>query len=313
MKGLRKRNSFLLGLVLLTVYVLSQLLWWAYTLVNLHTQNILLGPDTSWDKEEMIQRKTTMIIGEGFVFLVLMVLGMYLIYRSVQKEINLASLQKNFLLAITHELKTPIASNRLYLQTLLKKSFDAEKQQDLLEKALKENARLGYLTHNLLLATNIENHSLSPYWEEVSFSSVVENIVQTFKKGAGSNHAVVANIQENITLQSDEQMLTSIAQNLLENAAKYSETGKKIVVTLQYNAKEVLLKVEDEGCGISKEDLPFIFKRFFRSGNEEVRETKGTGLGLYIVKNLCNELNASIDVNSNPSGTTFTVAWQMKK
>lgn len=305
MKGMRKRSSFLIGFVLLTVYIFCQLFWWAYTLISLHTENILLSPQFQNQAESMIQRKKYMVLGEGAVFLVLMLLGMYFIYRSVRKEINLAQLQKNFLLAITHELKTPIASNRLFLQTLQRGKFDSEKQSELIDKALKENTRMGYLAHNLLLATNIENHSLSPYLEKIDVSQLILSIISNFEKSWAGKRQFSTHIIPKICVQTDEQLLTSIIQNLVENAIKYSPTNSTIKINFTTDPSASHFSISNGGKGIPKEDLPFIFNRFFRVGNEETRETKGTGLGLYIVDNLCRELGATIQANSNAQETTF--------
>ena len=307
MKGLRKRNSFFIGFVLLTVYIFCQLFWWAYTLINLHTANILLDPRFQEHTEATILRKKYMVLGEGAVFLILLLIGMYFIYRSVKKEINFAQLQKNFLLAITHELKTPIASNRLFLQTLQRGKFDTQKQSELIEKALKENTRMGYLAHNLLLATNIENHTLSPYLEQINVSQLIGNITATFEKSWNGKRAFVLNIAQDVEIKTDEQLLTSVIQNLVENAIKYSPEGSEIQIDFTTQPTESCFSISNSGKGIPKDDLPFIFDRFFRVGNEETRETKGTGLGLYIVDNLCQELNATIKVNSNHQQTTFTL------
>jgi two-component system, OmpR family, phosphate regulon sensor histidine kinase PhoR len=138
---------------LLAGYVFLQFTWWGYHLIQL-TKEITVS-------EQIVNKRIGMIIGEGMVFLLILVFGLYKIQKSIRKEHELAQRQNNFLLSVTHELKTPLASIKLYLQTLIKRNFEPEKREELLQKAILENERLEEIVEALLISARIENKQLT--------------------------------------------------------------------------------------------------------------------------------------------------------
>ena len=136
-----KRTNQYLFLILL-LYVILQAAWWLYSIHQLSAEVI--------NEKEELDRKTSMIISEGAVFLLILIVGFFITYRSLRKEVQVSAQQKNFLLAITHELKTPIASLKLYLQTLVKRDLPQEKQKEILGKSIKDADRLNELVENIL-------------------------------------------------------------------------------------------------------------------------------------------------------------------
>lgn len=305
----------LLIFYILVAYVFIQFCWWAYSLVQLNSEIYELkleilklahegSPEILIEKGKLDQKlysRIWMVLGEGSVFFILLAIGVWQTLRSFRKEVSLARQQKNFLLAVTHELKSPIASAKLYLQTLQKRELDREKQNEILAKAIADTDRLGSLVDNLLLATKIDRSDYMLHFEELNLSDLVTQIVATHPE----KKRIKTEIQQSIKMHADKLAITSIVLNLLENALKYSE--QNIAVKLQRD-KTILLSVIDSGPGIPDQEKQKVFEKFYRIGNEDTRKSKGTGLGLYIVKNLAERHNGAIYIRNNqPNGSIFEI------
>ena len=157
---------------ILSIYVIIQFIWWGYHLIEL-TQELV-------KKDELISKRVTMIMGEGTVFLVILFLGIWQIRRSIYKELKLSERQNNFLLSVTHELKTPLAANKLYIQTISKRELSKDQQNDLLRKAIDENRRLENMIDNILNASRLENNALSIEKEKFYLNTLVKEIIKRF-------------------------------------------------------------------------------------------------------------------------------------
>ncbi|MDF1699147.1 MAG: HAMP domain-containing sensor histidine kinase [Saprospiraceae bacterium] len=247
-------------------------------------------------------RQMYMILGEAAVFGITLILGIYFINRAFARELTAAEKQKNFLLSITHELKSPLASINLILSTFIKRNLPAEKVNELSQDGLKECVRLEDLFNKILIATRLDK--AFPFnFEETDLSNTVYQVVQSFKK----SHADVLlniDIQDNIIKAVDRESMVSVVKNLLENAYKYSSAEKQIGVSLKQVDGKIYLVVADNGVGIAKNERVKIFEQFYRIGSEETRESKGTGLGLYIVNKIVKAHNGQIGIESNTGGGT---------
>jgi two-component system phosphate regulon sensor histidine kinase PhoR len=277
----------------------------------LHHEDPQLVIEKGNDLEKKLHHRWTMIAGEGFVFILLLGFAFMRVRNTFNKESQLAAQQKNFLLSVTHELKSPLASVKLTLETLLKRDLEKEKQKELLSNAINDTDRLNKLVENMLLASRIENSTFELHKENVNLSEYLEeNLKQTLQIFAPSQK-VVLDIQPNVFFDIDKTIFPSIFLNLFENALKYSPGNSMIKIILKEQGNGVILSVADEGTGISEEEKQKIFQKFYRVGSEEIRKTKGTGLGLYIVKYLVEKHNGSIIVKDNtPRGTIFEVVLQ---
>lgn len=278
---------------ILVFYVLAQLLWWASIMIRLEPM------------------RKGMVFGEGVVFISLMSFGAYKLHQAINKEKKINAQQKNFLLSVTHELKSPLASIKLYLQTILKRDLDKAQQQKFIGKSLLDIERLADLVENMLLATRIENKSYSFPKESFNLSNLVNKIISRLQIHVCSTDALITDIWPNVSIKGDDFALTSVITNLIENAVKYSPSCMPIHVSLKRNLQnKVVFSVADLGIGISDDEKPKIFDKFYRVGNEDTRKTKGTGLGLFIVKQVLDHHQASIKVKNNvPSGTVFEVSF----
>jgi signal transduction histidine kinase len=274
----------------LIIYAFAQLVWWGILLIKAEPQRM------------------GMILGETAVFLIIFIVGAFKLHSALNKERKLHTQQNNFLLSVTHELKSPLASIKLYLQTILKRDLDLQKQQYFIKNSLKDIERLDDLVENMLIATKIENKSYTFPKEVFDFSELVEKIAEHQQVHSCSSQVIATELQRNIKLTGDKFALTSVVTNLIENAVKYSPPCAEVLVKLFTHNGNVHFEVADKGIGISDTEKSRIFEKFYRVGSEDTRKTKGTGLGLFIVKQVLDKHQAQIKVKNNqPSGTVFEV------
>jgi two-component system phosphate regulon sensor histidine kinase PhoR len=276
------------------IYALAQLFWWGYRLVSLQPNH--LG----------------MVLGEGSMFVLVFALGAWSLHKAVNKEKKLHEQKKNFLLSVTHELKSPLASIKLYLQTINKRDLDKNQIKSFIDKCLLDVERLDDLVENMLLASKIENQSYTFPKEKFSLSALVDSVVNRLQinKCDFNQQLINAEIEPKIEITGDKFALSSVVTNLVENAIKYSQPCEEVNVKLFRKDSNVYLQVADKGIGIADAEKGRIFERFYRVGSEDTRNTKGTGLGLYIVKQVLDKHQASIQVRDNrPAGSVFEVVF----
>jgi signal transduction histidine kinase len=278
----------------LIIYAVAELIWWGYMLVKLQPA------------------RTGMIMGEGLTFVVVFTIGALSLHRSVKRERRLQEQKKNFLLSVTHELKSPLASIKLLLQTIQKRSLNKEQILDFIDKSLLDIERLDDMVENMLLASKIDNQSYTFPKASFNLSVLVDSIVNRLQiTRCDCNQQIIdAEIEPKIEITGDKFALTSVVTNLIENAVKYSKPCESVGVKLFSKEDKIYLQVADHGIGIADEEKSRIFDKFYRVGSEDTRNTKGTGLGLYIVKEVLNKHQASIRVKDNrPAGSIFEVVF----
>ncbi|MFZ1703138.1 MAG: HAMP domain-containing sensor histidine kinase [Saprospiraceae bacterium] len=251
-------------------------------------------------------RKAKMILGEGLVFGFMLIIGLYVIQRMFNRQLDNIQRQKNFLLSITHELKSPIASVNLITETLQKRELDKTTQNELLANILLESKRLEKLINNLLLSAKLQSYYKYNF-EWVNLSSILEDQIQRLKRNH-KNVTITTDFPNHIEAKIDQESFTSVISNLLENGIKYSEKDPVLDIIAKSEGEMLSISVKDRGIGISNMDKKKIFDQFFRVGNEENRSTKGTGLGLYIAYKIVKAHKGKIEVSDNfPNGSIFTV------
>lgn len=281
----------------LSAYVIIQFIWWGYHLIELTRA---LDVD-----EKIVDKRITMVVGEGFVFIILLLIGLWKIRSSVRKEFELSQRQNNFLLSVTHELKTPIAANKLYLQTIQKRKPDDIQRDELLTKALKENERLEKLIDNILHAARVENRAMQPIKEELEASHFLQTRIAQFRKRYPEAQIDLEEM-EKVIISFDVFMIETVLSNLIDNAVKYSAKIPKILISAIVENNELVISVVDEGVGIPVEEHQRIFSKFYRVGDEETRTQKGSGLGLFISNEFVKLHKGSIGFKSNrEKGSTF--------
>ena len=266
-----------------------------------------LSPQTQEIVAAQVHSKWIMVLGEGFVFLIILLLAANIIRKSFNREKSISIQQKNFLLSVTHELKSPLASIRLQLETLIKRTLTKEQEKQILNNAISETERLNNLVENILTASRIDQHTFNIERKRENLSEFLESSIEAFKKEFPVRQFESA-ISQNIFYTFDKTWFSLVIHNLLENACKYSPDDVSIGVSLNQQNDKILLKVTDQGIGIPEPERSFIFNKFYRLQNEETRSTKGTGLGLFITKFLIEKHSGSIKVESNkPQGSVFII------
>lgn len=251
-----------------------------------------------------------MIIGEGLVFLVILGTGVFYIIRGLRRELRIAKLQGNFLLAVSHELRSPIAAMKLYMQTLQKRDLDEEHKEKILADILVNTERLSDLTDNIMTALRIEDESLDLQLEEHDLVPITVKLLDVQKRTIGEIHEIKTTMPSEAFAKVDIDAYKSILINLFENAVKYTPEGGTIHVNLGSD-NETKLVIQDSGAGIDPKEHDQIFRRFYRAGNEETRSTQGTGLGLYIVSSLCKAMGGRVELSSSlGNGSTFAAIFR---
>lgn len=252
--------------------------------------------------------KQYMLAGEGFVFITLIAVGFIRIRNTFRDEIRLTRQQNNFLLSITHELKSPLASLKLSMQTLRKHNLDTSQVQRLANISLDDIDRLEALVENILLASKMDSNNFRIEMDALNISELLKEIAQRFSEKYKGDRNFSLHIQDDVYINGDRFSFASVIYNLLENALKYSKQGDAIEVRLSSDDHICKISFADTGIGIAEKEKSKIFERFYRIGREETRSTKGTGLGLFIVKQVIQLHGGTIHVfNNKPRGTVFEI------
>lgn len=248
-----------------------------------------------------------MVMAEGLFFTACLIFGLWVINRSANREVTLARQRRNFLLSITHELKSPIASLRLVLETLGRRELPREQLEKLCRGGLKDAARLQQLVEDLLLAARLEDN-WRPLPEPVDLPALARDISAGLRLRFPAARFEFDFPADLPPVVADKSGLTAIVQNLLENAVKYSPEGTLVRLAATLKEGRFRLEVSDQGKGIPDAEKQAVFEKFYRLGNEETRHTTGTGLGLYIVSQVVKAHGGSIRVTDNkPQGTVFSI------
>ena len=316
----------LLLFYILVGYVLLQFSWWAYLLIELndnayrnrielletkHQDNKLREKEQAKYEKEL-HKSWQMVSGEGSVFLALLLIGIYITNRAFRKEDELRRQQHNFLLSITHEFKSPLAAVKLNLQTIQKRQLSTEQHSEMLSKAVMETERIESLVEKSLMATSFEDKSYELEFSTLNFSDLVYRVVSDHIDLRNPVHDIIHHIASSIHIKGDSLSLTTLLSNLIENAEKYSPPGSIIEVRLESTNENAILNVKDQGNGIPHKEQQKIFEKFYRIGNEDTRKTKGTGLGLYIVKHVMELHKGKIRIRSNqPAGSVFEMTFPL--
>ena len=319
-KTRRVRFLFVIYWILLA-YIISALVWWYIALNRQNHQmaeyeTIQLKKDypeylNEIEKIKSVEKaKTAQYTGEGSVFFLLIIAGAAFIYSAVRRQFKASEQQNNFMMGITHELKTPIAVTKLNLETLQKRKLEDSQQQRLIQNTIQEANRLNSLCNNMLLASQIEAGGYSITKEEVNFSDVVRNCVHDFTIRFPQRQ-LQDNIANEIYIEGDFLLLQMAINNLIDNAIKYSPKETAIIISLYLEGKQIKLSVKDEGKGIEDSEKKKVFDKFYRVGNTATKGAKGTGLGLYLTKKIAQQHKANISVtDNNPTGSNFTISFK---
>lgn len=296
--------------------------WWAYLLwerndemrrlqeaLLLHQQG-KTAPAIALDQasiDKKWQKNRRIVIAEGLFFTGCLFFGLWVISSTAKHQVSLARQHRNFMLSITHELKSPIASIKLVLETLLKREINRDQTERICQGGMKDASRLQTLVEDLLLAARLENQ-WQPLPEPVYAHSTILDCVRNLETRFPDAHIETAVEEQAAPIMIDKQGFYSVIQNLLENAVKYAPAGAPISISSRQINGKLHIEVSDQGIGIPDHEKKSVFDKFYRIGNEDTRKNTGTGLGLYIVRQVLNAHKGVITVSDNkPRGTVFKI------
>lgn len=311
--------------LLLLAYIIAALVFWGLSLnkqsktiyelelLHLRSQVDSAANSTAFtfkksQMEEKRERRKKQFMGEGSTFLLIIFIGAAVVYSSFLRSIRLSRQQNNFMLSVTHELKSPIAAMKLNMQTLEKYQLDEEKKNALIDKCIREANRLNDLCNNMLLASQMEGGQYKSIKEQFSFTELVQFKIKEYMQRYPARFKQEEIAQKPGIICGDKLMLQMAISNLIENALKYSPADKQIKVKLTAKNGNAVLEVADEGVGIPDSEKNKVFRKFYRVGNENTRTTKGTGLGLYLTQKIIQQHKGKITVKDNePNGSVFEI------
>ena len=316
--------KFTIAYTLLFVYVIAAILFWGYSLEKqkdvvyqlektiLEKSKLKISAHQYNDELKSIEekriRRTKQYYGEGSTFLLIILLSAGIVYYAYYRQLKLSQLQQNFMLSITHELKTPIAGIKLNMQTMQKRKLDEETNKELIKSSVLETNRLNDLCNNILIATQLENKRKVMFADEINLTNLVKEEIEEFKTRYPTLIINSLFQVDDFNFKGESTLWKVVISNLIENARKYSPSDEPIEIGISKENNNVKLSIKDKGVGISDAEKLKIFQKFYRIGNENTRNSKGTGLGLYIVKKIVTLYKYDITVkNNSPKGSIFEV------
>ncbi|HMQ50099.1 MAG TPA: HAMP domain-containing sensor histidine kinase [Saprospiraceae bacterium] len=275
--------------------------------MGVQTDEVFFKSEVYKELQQQYQRQEMMILGEAVVFVISLAIGVWLINRGYNKEMLAAQQRRNFLLSITHELKSPLASIRLILETFQKRKLPEEQLEKFNKSALQEVDRLNKLVNDLLLSAKLET-TYQVHETAIDLVSMLEEMMDKLAIKYPEAQWQLTETGDTPFIRGDVDGLTSVFSNLLENALKYSPAPAQIEIVIQPSSHFLEIDIADQGIGIPDREKSRIFDKFYRVGNEDTRKTKGTGLGLYIVKQIILAHQGKIQISDNtPQGVRFQI------
>jgi two-component system, OmpR family, sensor histidine kinase CiaH len=259
------------------------------------------------------QRRSSirMFAAEGATFLGILLAGTALILRSVRREMQLIRQQANFLSAVTHELKSPLASLRLFIDTLELRDLPSEKRAKFLSNMRVDVDRLESLVNNILAVARLDSGRFVVHLSPGELTRDVAALVTALGKDPAqrSLKIEVALPDQPIQARYDLGVLKIVMRNLLDNAAKYGGADQPVRIAVARQGDEVAIEVSDQGIGLAEAEREKIFQKFYRVGDEMVRQAEGSGLGLYLARELVRQMGGTLTADSPGlgHGSTFRI------
>jgi len=261
------------------------------------------------------ERKKRGWISEGITMGIIMLFISSAMFIFLNRILRVNQLQNNFLLAVTHELKTPVAGAKLALQTAAKQTREGQDNlKKLLDMADKNLSRLSKLMDQVLMITRLDSFNRTLVEQPIVLEELVSETLRELKNSLPFSTQIETSFEPNLTITGDHGQLTMMLNNLISNAVKYSKAGAEIVIIRTFIEKDkVALSVSDQGIGIPESEKRKIFEKFYRIGDENTRSSAGSGLGLYLVSKILRQHKAIISVaNNNPCGSVFKIVFKNK-
>jgi signal transduction histidine kinase len=305
----------------LLAYIIAALVFW-YIALNKQNEEIysykvrMIEMNDAHSEKKLQQLnedkniKIAQYIGEGATFLLLIIAGAIFVFRIINKELTLSKQQQNFMMAITHELKTPIAVTKLNLETMQIRKLDYEQQQKLIRSTIQESNRLNALCNNMLLLNQIDTGGYTFTNEKIDLGTLANDCADDFLERFPSRKIEVS-AEDEAVINGDKLLLQLAINNLLDNAIKYSGKDSLVLLKVFQDNKKIYFQVIDEGQGVPEKERGKIFEKYYRGAQ---MQTKGTGLGLYLTKEIVRQHHGYISMTNNkPHGCIFEIQFKLSR
>jgi signal transduction histidine kinase len=260
--------------------------------------------------DEAASRRRTLLVTIGAVLVGVTASTLWFAARGVQRQLQVARLKNDLVATVSHELKTPLASTRVLVDTLLEEDGAVSgRTREYLELIAQENARLTRLIDNFLTFSRMERGKHRFASEEVDVAGVVTNAVAAVQdRFDGGGAKLEVEVDEPLLVRGDQESLVTAVINLLDNAWKYSPERKHVIVRARRIDHQAVIEVEDHGVGLTPRAAKRVFERFYQVDQRLSRSQGGCGLGLSIVKSIVDAHGGTVSVESTPgAGATFTL------
>lgn len=249
---------------------------------------------------------------EGSFFLLVLLAGMGVLWRVLRKEARLQQRQQNFLAAVSHELRSPLASLQLATETMARRELDAGKRAQLLARNREDLRRLDGLISNLLDTSRLEEGRVALQREPIDLHHVVDEILgEVSGAEANAGKELLNQVPAGLVVEADAVGLATVLRNLVDNALKATGERGRVVLEARREERGVVLSVSDDGEGFPPGESERLFEKFYRPGDELRRRKRGTGLGLYLVRGFVGLEGGSVTAWSEGPGrgARFEVVW----
>jgi len=306
MNILRRLFHPVMALIAIQLVWITLVLFWIYWFIGKHREFRELAE--KYRPELLGQGYNWPVMVEGLVMLVLILIGVYVIFVYWNRQSNLYLQQRNIISQVTHELKSPLASIQLHLETIRLRKPTGERLDSFVETMLADTGRLHYLINNLLMAARLEQRRKQTERRMTDLTQLVHEHVERERAGMPQGSSISLEAEPAMTAMVDPEEMSMVFRNLFENAVLYSPQSPEIIVSVNRSGSMLQISIQDRGRGLDARELKKIFERFYRvqPPGENIR---GTGLGLYIVESVIKGYGGTVSVTSpGPGkGCTFTV------
>lgn len=276
-----------------------------------------IKPEVLAEVKDKAFHRIVMFLAEGSFFVLLTLFGAFMIYRALHQTEEHKLQQENFIHAVTHEFKIPVASIKLYLETMASQKIDKEKCLSLVPRMLDDCHRLERLVDNVLEAGRLTRKSHHLNLAPANLSADLNEYLGELRTLIERSHMKLStSIEPDLTVRTDYQAMFRVVSALVDNAIKYSPASRReLTISAKAVDDKCVLSFTDLGVGVAPQDQHRIFERFYRTGMESTRSVKGTGLGLFLVKEIVMEHGGSVSVHSEGAdrGSTFVIKLPLEK
>lgn len=264
----------------------------------------------------LVEKRTSSNLIIFLVFGGLMIITAFYAFRNIKREVELAQIKSDFVSNVSHELRTPLALISMFAETLeMGRAKTEEKKNEYYKIISQEAGRLSSIVNKILSFSQIEAGKRNYHFKEVELNSLIQGVADSYKFHL-TNKGFKFELEltnEKLMIDADEGAVSEAVINLIDNSVKYSEEVKSVLLRLTQRNNNAIVEVLDKGIGIPKDEQNKIFEKFYRASKGLVHNTKGTGLGLTLVKHIVDAHKGSIEVESEQGiGSTFRLIFPLK-